>query len=170
MIINFTGTWHDYYIVTRHLVLLNSCAPELLYSWTPVTERLLTLCFWYYTSVDSHNWIIMDIGLLWTPCGHYHWTISNNWTTYTGTGTCLWWLYICCTTNSWDSTWRPPGASKGCTGTPTPCLLAWCAIIPWVYLCGERWHSILVQEYQMFGNNIIIMSSPRKSDNHEYAM
>jgi len=30
-IITFTGTWHDYYIVTRHLVLLNSCTPELLY-------------------------------------------------------------------------------------------------------------------------------------------
>jgi len=43
MIITFTGTWHDYYIVTRHLVLLNSY-------------------------------------------GHYHWTISNNWTTYTRTG------------------------------------------------------------------------------------
>jgi len=28
----------------------------------------------------------MDIGLLWIPCGHYHWTICNNWTTYTGTG------------------------------------------------------------------------------------
>jgi len=20
----------------------------------------------------------MDIGLLWIPCGHYHWTICNN--------------------------------------------------------------------------------------------
>jgi len=34
MTITFTGTWHDYYIVTRYLVLLNSCAPELLHSWT----------------------------------------------------------------------------------------------------------------------------------------
>ena len=25
--ITFTGIWHDYYIVTRHLVLLNSCIP-----------------------------------------------------------------------------------------------------------------------------------------------
>jgi len=32
MIITFTRTWHDYYIVTRHLVPLNFCAPELLYS------------------------------------------------------------------------------------------------------------------------------------------
>ena len=43
MIITFTGTWHNYYTVTRHLVLLNSCAPELLYSWTPVKGRLLIL-------------------------------------------------------------------------------------------------------------------------------
>jgi len=28
MTITFTGTWHDYYIITRHLVLL--------YSWTPI--------------------------------------------------------------------------------------------------------------------------------------
>ena len=27
-----------------------------------------------------------------------------------------------------------------------------------------------VQEYQMFGNNIIIILSPRKSDSHEYAI
>ena len=39
----FTGTWHDYYTVTRPLVLLNSYAPVLLYSWTPVTGRLLIL-------------------------------------------------------------------------------------------------------------------------------
>jgi len=31
MIITFIGTWHDYYIITRHLVLLNSCTPVLLY-------------------------------------------------------------------------------------------------------------------------------------------
>jgi len=66
--------------------LLCSCAPELLYSWTPITGRLLTLCSWYYTLVDPRNWIIIDIRLLWTPCGHYHWTIFNNWTTYTGNG------------------------------------------------------------------------------------
>jgi len=28
--ITFTGTWHDYYIITRHLVLLNSCILEPL--------------------------------------------------------------------------------------------------------------------------------------------
>ena len=33
MTITFTGTWHDYYIVTRYLV---SWTPKLLYSWTPV--------------------------------------------------------------------------------------------------------------------------------------
>jgi len=44
MIITFTGTWHDYYTVTKHLVLLNSCTLELLYSWTRVTGRLLILC------------------------------------------------------------------------------------------------------------------------------
>ena len=43
MIINFTGTWYNYYIVTRHLVLLNSCASELLYTWTPEKGRLLIL-------------------------------------------------------------------------------------------------------------------------------
>jgi len=32
MTITFTGTWHDYYIATGHLVLLNSCASELLYT------------------------------------------------------------------------------------------------------------------------------------------
>ena len=31
MTITFTGTWHDYYTVTRPLVLLNSCTPELWY-------------------------------------------------------------------------------------------------------------------------------------------
>ena len=28
MTITFTGTWHDCYIVTRHLVLLNPCTPD----------------------------------------------------------------------------------------------------------------------------------------------
>jgi len=32
MTITFTGTWHDYYIATGPSVLLNSCAPELLYT------------------------------------------------------------------------------------------------------------------------------------------
>ena len=36
-----------------------------------------------------------------------------------------------------DSTWRPPGVSEGYTGTPTPCLPAGCAIIPWVYPVGN---------------------------------
>ena len=36
------------------LVLLNSCAPELLKKGNS----------WYYTPVDPHNWITMNIGLL----------------------------------------------------------------------------------------------------------
>ena len=43
MIITVTETWHDYYIVTIHLVLLNPCTPELLYSWTPEKGWLLIL-------------------------------------------------------------------------------------------------------------------------------
>ena len=43
MIITFTGTWHDYYIITRHLVLLNSCTPELLYSCTVLMSPALWL-------------------------------------------------------------------------------------------------------------------------------
>jgi len=74
MIITFTGTWHDYYIVTGYLVLLNSC----------ILEPLKKGDSWYYTPVDPHNWITMNIGLLRIPCGHYHWTICSNWTTYTG--------------------------------------------------------------------------------------
>ena len=35
-------TWL-FYIITRHLVLLNSCAPELLYTWTPEKGRLMIL-------------------------------------------------------------------------------------------------------------------------------
>ena len=50
MTITFMGTWHDYYIVTRYLVLLNSCAPELLYTWTPEIGRLLTLLLILYSS------------------------------------------------------------------------------------------------------------------------
>jgi len=45
----FTGTWHDYYIITRHLVLLNSCTPELLYTWTPEIGRLLILLLILYS-------------------------------------------------------------------------------------------------------------------------
>ena len=48
MTITFTGTWHDYYIITR-LVLLNSCTPELLYTWTPEIGRLLTLLLILYS-------------------------------------------------------------------------------------------------------------------------
>jgi len=43
MTITFTGTWHDYYNIIRHLVLLDSCTPELLYTWTPELGRLLIL-------------------------------------------------------------------------------------------------------------------------------
>jgi len=60
-----------YYQTSGTPVLLNSCALELLYSWTPVTGRLLILYSWYYTPVDSRKPIIMNI-------------ICNNWTTYTG--------------------------------------------------------------------------------------
>jgi len=142
MITTFTGTWHNYYTVTRHLVLLNSYALELLYSWTPVIGRLLTFCSWYYTPVDPRNWIILDIRLLWIPCGHYHWTICNNWTIYTGTGETDGYRYSFHVygghTNvvqliSWDSTGRPPGVSVGCTGTPTPLLACRSAISPWAY-------------------------------------
>ena len=49
MTITFTGTWRDYYIITRHLVLLNSCTPELLYTWTPKIGRLLTLLMILYS-------------------------------------------------------------------------------------------------------------------------
>ena len=35
---------------------------------------------------------------------------------------------------------------------------------------GSRVQESGVQEYQMSDNNIIIMPSPRKIDNHEYAM
>ena len=31
----------------------------------------------YYTPVDPRNWIIMNVGLLCIPCGHYHWTNHN---------------------------------------------------------------------------------------------
>jgi len=84
-------TWHLYYFAYSWLSLLRgldmiiillqdiwySCAPELLYSWTPVTGRLLILFSWCHTPVDPRNWLIMDIGLLWTPCGYYHWAIYN---------------------------------------------------------------------------------------------
>ena len=48
-------------------VLLNSCILE-----APKIGRLLILCSWYYTLVDPHKRIIMDIRLLWIPCRHYH--------------------------------------------------------------------------------------------------
>ena len=48
----------------------------LLYCYqTFGTLELLILYSWYYTPVNSCNWIIMDIRLLYTPCGHNHWTI-----------------------------------------------------------------------------------------------
>ena len=78
--------WHLYYIVYSWLSLLQGLdmiiilLQDLWYSWTPV---LLNSCIpeplkrgdsWYYTPVDPRNRITMNIGLLWTPCGHYHWT------------------------------------------------------------------------------------------------
>jgi len=42
MIITFTGTWHDYYTATRHLVFLYSCTLELLYSWTHISPVLMS--------------------------------------------------------------------------------------------------------------------------------
>ena len=85
--ITFSRTRHDYYVVTRLLVLLNLCTPELLYSWTPVTGRLLILYSWYYTPVNPRNWIIMVIGLLYTSYGHYLWAIYIiKYSTYTGVG------------------------------------------------------------------------------------
>ena len=44
-------TWHmhDYYIITRHLILLNSCTPELLYTWTPEIGRPLILLLILYS-------------------------------------------------------------------------------------------------------------------------
>ena len=54
MTITFTGTWllYCYQIFGT---------PELLYSWTPEKGWLLILYSWYYTPVNSHRWIIMDI-------------------------------------------------------------------------------------------------------------
>ena len=53
MTITFTGTWHDYYIITRYLVLLNSCTPVFLNPWnreapdiTPDIILLLTPVIW----------------------------------------------------------------------------------------------------------------------------
>ena len=103
MLWHLTGyyyTWHMYYIAYSWLSLLQgfdmiiillpdiwySWTLVLLYSWTPEIGRLLILYSWYYTHVDPQNWVTMDIGLLWTYCGHYQWTICNNWTAYTGTG------------------------------------------------------------------------------------
>jgi len=93
-------TWHLYYIVYSWLsllrglgmiiillpdlwyytVLLNSCAPELLCSWTPVSlnpcnREIPHIMLQILYSCWSRNWIIMDVGLQWTPCGHYLWTI-----------------------------------------------------------------------------------------------
>jgi len=64
--------WLLYYYQT--LVLLNSCTPELLYTWTPEIGRLLTLLLILY-SCWAPNRITMDIGLLWIPYGHYYLTL-----------------------------------------------------------------------------------------------
>ena len=52
-------------------MLLNSCASKLIYSWTPVIGRILILFSWCHTSVDPHNLLIMDVGLLYSL-----WTLS----------------------------------------------------------------------------------------------
>jgi len=49
MTITFSGTWHDYYTITRYLVLLNSYTSQLLYTWTPEIGRLLTLLLILYS-------------------------------------------------------------------------------------------------------------------------
>jgi len=82
---------HDYHFY-GDLAWLLYCnqtfgTPELLCSWTPVyLNPLKRRDSWYYTPIDSRYRITKDIGLLWIPCGHYHWIICNNWTTYTGRG------------------------------------------------------------------------------------
>ena len=72
---------HDYHFYGDLIITLS---PDIWYSWTPI---LLNSCIpaplekgdsWYYTPVDPRNRITMNIGLLWTPCGHYHWTNYNN--------------------------------------------------------------------------------------------
>jgi len=89
--------WHlTGYYYTRHLYLfayswlsllwglgmIIILLPDIWYSWTLV---LLNYCIpkplekgdsCYYTPVDPRNRITMNIGLLWTLCGHYHWTNS----------------------------------------------------------------------------------------------
>ena len=63
---HFMGTWLLYcYQTFGTPVLLNSCIPEPLKKGDS----------WYYTSVDPRNRITMNIWLLWTPCGYYHWII-----------------------------------------------------------------------------------------------
>ena len=66
---------HDYHFYGDLIIILSQ---DIWYSWTPV---LLNSCIpeplkkgdsWYYTPVDPRNRITMNIGLLWTPCGHYH--------------------------------------------------------------------------------------------------
>ena len=160
MIFTFTGTWHNYYIVieiwyswTPVLLKLlhswNSCTPELLYTWTPETGRLLILYFWYYTPVDLRNRITMNIGLLWMPCGHYHWTICNNWTTYTGMGETDEYRYNlhvydglkCRAATLLGFTWRPPSVFVGCTGTPYSPSFQVCHKPLGLFL-WERWHPI----------------------------
>ena len=73
MIITFTGTWHDYYIISRHLVFLNSCALN-----SCILKPQKKGDSWYYIPVDPRNWITMNKGLLWILCGHCHQTNYNN--------------------------------------------------------------------------------------------
>jgi len=64
MIITFTGTWHDYYIITRHLVLLNSCTPELLYPlYSCPPAPLLLLIAQSYRCPAEHAWCRDDEGV-----------------------------------------------------------------------------------------------------------
>jgi len=59
-----------------------SGTPELLCSWTtlflnPWNMKTPDIILLILYSCWPRNWIIMDIGLLWTPYGHYHWAIYN---------------------------------------------------------------------------------------------
>ena len=84
MIITFTGTWHDCYTATRHLVLMNSCTPVFLNPLNRETPDIILLILYSCWSLKLGNhgyWITVNI--LWTLS---LWTICNNWTTYTETG------------------------------------------------------------------------------------
>jgi len=146
MNIAFTGTWHDYYTTTRHLVFLNSCTPDLLYFWTPEIGKLLILYSWYYTPIDPCNWLIMTIRLLWTHCGHYHWTIYNKVLNLYRNGR-NWWDRYSFRVYGGHTNIRQlileilPGGhqvfSWGVLAPLLPCPPAECAVSPWVYSFGS---------------------------------